>query len=305
LGVIRLGIKEKNAKGIEFPREVAFFVVPESLKPLVGDKPTKLTVLFPSDDPDRVLVADYIRYSGKLLTLKCDGERFVELPKTGGEVVGECKKERGKPCPCGAKAVGRLNVIILDAPLGVYQIVCGGEGRIADLLTELNVYKRALGRLTDVVFVVERGAAEVQIKKEDGSRLPKTGWPVHIKCEFTAAQAAHLRGITLPGMGVPQLPAGQIEEAQDEATPETPEEDAPWDLSLCYQTARRAGVEPTDYEAYLRAVYKSEPADLPNDAIAQEAEFWQKAAESPLALATAESLVRGAIKKAQRQGALL
>ena len=303
LGVIRLGVKEKNAKGIEFPRETAFFVVPDTLKPVVGERPTKLSVLFPSDDPQRVLVNDYIRYSGKLLTLKCDGERFTEFPKAGGELVGACKKEAGKPCACGAKAVGRLHVIILDAALGVWQIVCGGEGRIADLLTELEVYRRALGRLTDIVFTVERIPAEVQVKKEDGSRMPKTGWPVHIRCEFTAAQALKLRGVALPG--APALPAGQIEESEDEPAPETPEEDAPWDLSMAYQVARQAGLTVPDYETYLRATYKIEPADLPNEAIAREAEFWRKAQESPLALQTAKSVVRAVLKKAQKQGALL
>ena len=301
LGVIRLGIKERNAQGKEYPKETEYFVVPDSIKAVVGDRPTKLSVLFPSDDPHRILQADYIRYSGKLLTLKCDGERFTELPKAGGEVVGACKKEEGKPCQCGAKAVGRLNVIILDAALGVWQIVLGGEGRIADVLTELEVYRRALGRLTDIVFSVERIPAEVQVKKEDGTRMPKTGFPVHIRCEFTAAQAARLRGVALPG-----APAGQIEEGEDEPTPETPDEDAPWDISVSYQVARQAGLTVADYEAYLRATYKTEPADLPNEAIAREAEFWRKAQESPLAMTTAESVVRAVLKKAgTKQGSML
>ena len=300
LGVIRLGVKEKNAKGIEFPRETAFFVVPDSLKAAVGDRPTKLSVLFPSDDPHRVLQADYIRYSGKLLTLKCDGERFVELPKAGGEVVGACKKEEGKACPCGAKAVGRLNVILLDAPLGVWQIVCGGEGRIADLLTELEVYRRALGRLTDIVFSVERVPAEVQVKKEDGSRMPKTGYPVHIRCEFTAAQALSLRGIALPGLASAALPAaGKIEEAEGEAVPEAEPPAEEYDISWCFGRAKAAGLAPDDYRAYLAARWKTDVDNLPAEALRIEAEGWREAEKSALARETLKSVILTVLKKAK------
>ena len=302
LGVIRLGIKErKNDK--EYPREVEYFVVPTNLKPLLGERPTKISVLFPSDDPQRVLVADYIRYSGKLLTLKCDGERFTEIPKQGGEIVGDCKKPDGKPCQCGAKAVGRLNVIILDAPLGVWQIVVGGEGRIADLLTELEVYRRALGRLTDIVFSVERVPAEVQVRREDGTRLPKTGWPVHVRCEFTAAQAAALRGVPIPGLS-PALPAPPLVEAADEAVREEPHEEE-WDISMCFRVAGHAGFQPAEYETYLLACYKVKSGDLPNEAIGKEIEFWRKAQDSPLALATAKSVVVAVLKRVGTQPRML
>lgn len=305
LGVIRLGVKEKK-DGKEYPRETEFFVVPDTLKPTVGEYPKKLSVLFPSDDPHRILTADYIRYSGKLLSLKCDGERYTEIPRQGGEIVGDCKKATGKPCACGAKAVGRLNVILLDAPLGVWQIIVGGEGRIADLFMELEVYRRALGRLTDIVFVVERVPTEMQVKKEDGSRLARTGHPVHVRCEFTAAQAASLRGGALLGL-LPALP-GVVEEHEDEPTPETPEEEPPieeYDISWCYAAARRAGIDPPDYETYLRAVYKTEPGDLPNAAITDEVVLWHRAEENTTAQNTMRSMVQAVLKKAERQRALL
>jgi len=302
LGVIRLGIKERK-DGKEYPREVDYFVVPASLRVVAGEQPKSLSVLFPSDDPNRVLTADYIRYSGKLLTLKCDGERFTEFPRQGGEIVGDCKKESGKPCPCGAKAVGRLNVIVLNAPLGVWQVVVGGEGRIADLLTELEIYRRALGRLTDIVFTIERIPAEVQVRKEDGTRLPRTGWPVHIRCEFTAAQAAQLRGITFPGL-TPALPVPPLEEGEDDPVPAEPHEEE-WDISMCFRAAHQAGVDRADYEAYLRVTYKVEPADLPNAAIGKEADFWRNSQASAIATDTARSVVLAVLKRAGAQARML
>jgi hypothetical protein len=226
LGVIRLGAKVSNKSGPgEHPIELPYFVVPDDLKGLLEPRPTRLPVLFPSDEPERVLVADYIRYQGKLLTLKCDGEIFHEIAPNGVESTGRCRKVGREKCPCGAEAKARLNVIILDGPLGIYQVLIGGEQRIADLLSELLIFRQTLGRLTEILFYLERVPTEIQIKKEDGSRLARTGWPVHIRCDFTAKQALRARGLTVLGAGEPlaALPAREEEEA--EAVHEGPEDE--------------------------------------------------------------------------------
>ena len=177
LGVIRLGVKQTNARGAEYPAEVPYFVVPEELRGLLEPNPTRIPVLFPADEPERVLAADYIRYQGKLLTLKCDGETFREIAPSGQETSGPCRKAPREKCPCGAEAKARLNVIVLDGPLGIYQVLIGGEQRIADLMSELVVFRQTLGRLTEILFYVERVPTEIQVKRDDGSRLARTGWP--------------------------------------------------------------------------------------------------------------------------------
>src|SRR3990167_3015701 len=218
LGVIRLGIKALTDTGKEYPKEVPFFVMPFRIADIV-DEPTKLTVLFPHDDPERVLDASYIRYAGKLLTLKCDGERFIDIKKDGTETLGACQKPEQGPCPCGARAVGRLNVILYDAPLGVWQVMVGGDQRLADLMTELIVFRAAFGRLTDIVFEIERVPTEIQVRTEKG-RLSRTGWPVHVRCSFTAKQARALRGLAPEAL---PLAIGVIEEHDDEPAPDEPE----------------------------------------------------------------------------------
>lgn len=237
LGVIRLGIKETNARGTEYPKEVPFFVVPDDLKGVLEPRPTRIPVLFPSDEPERVLAADYIRYQGKLLTLKCDGETFREIAPSGQESTGRCRKAPREKCPCGAEAKARLNVIVLDGPLGIYQVLIGGEQRIADLLSELLVFRQALGRLTEILFYLERVPTEIQVRKDDGSRLARTGWPVHVRCDFTAKQALRARGLQVLGAGdaIAALPPAP-EETESEAVHEAHEEEP--------ESARRADSPP-------------------------------------------------------------
>ncbi len=200
LGVIRLGVKVRT-NGKEYPKETSWFVLPDELRKLLGDRPEEIEVLFPSDDISRTFPCDYTRYEGKLATLKCDGEEFVEFPKAGGERRGKCQKPADNPyakCPCGAKAQGRLNVIILhpEAQLGIWQVLIGGEQRVADLWMELRFFRQLFGRLTDLPFLIKREAAESQIRKEDGTRLARTGYPVHVRCrEFGVEQALKIRGM--------------------------------------------------------------------------------------------------------------
>lgn len=292
LGIIRLGTKQTNAQGKTFPVETSYFVLPPELQKHYGERPIKLEVLFPSDDIHGVLDASYVRYDGKLLGLKCDGERFVSIPKTGGEVTGRCKKPpvgpdgQRKPCECGAKAVGRLNVVLVEAPIGVYQVVLGGETRLEDLYSELEIYKRTFGRLTGILFTIERVPTEVQVKKEDGSRLARTGYPVRIRCSFTARQALAARRIDLhalpgaegyePGPAYqsdrPQLPAKPIEEADDDF------DDAEiFDVSAAFVAAKDIGVDHENYALYLRGVYKVDVDNLTGEHLEQQREMFEKA----------------------------
>jgi len=292
LGVIRLGIKTERG----LPAEVPYFVVPDALKCLLVPQPTKIPVLFPSDDLDRVLVADYVRYSGKLCTLKCDGETFHEFPKdrTPERTVPCQKTELRKPCPCGATAKARLNVIVLEGPLGVFQVLIGGEQRIADLLSELSVFKQTLGRLTHVLFWLERIPAEVQVRKDDGTRLAKTGWPVHVRCDFTAKQALRFRQLEILGEPavLAALPPGPLEEAETEAV--APDEDslatgrmesAPraespeaevtppaglddWTLEQVTALATTCGTGPQTFREYVLARFEQPLDELPPELLA-------------------------------------
>ena len=217
IGKIKLGItvtkevpdrENGGMKTVSFPQEVPHFVCPPELTELYGDKPTRLPILFPSDDIEKVLPTRYEVYSGGLLTLDCDGENAVSIPKKGPEVRFACERPMGEPgkptpeCKCGAKAKGQLNVIVLGGGIGTYQITVGGEQRLADLLTQLHIYRETFGSLKAVnghpiPFEIVRVPQTSQIRKggEDGERLTREGYPVKIVCHFTAEQALEARGM--------------------------------------------------------------------------------------------------------------
>lgn len=200
-GVIRLGIKVKSRDGTkDVPREVPWFVVPDELLAICGPRPTALPVLFPVEDPERVFDCWMTRYDGQTIGVKCDGENARCWDKAGAVDVVPCARPpvaAGEAirlaCPRKCKPVGRLNVIVLDAPLGIYQVVIGGEQRITDLMMALELARATAGRLTGLVFTLRRVETIVQILTPTG-RIPKKGWPVVLVPPFTAAQALAASG---------------------------------------------------------------------------------------------------------------
>lgn len=308
MGILRLGIATRCGKdwttcrqcwrsegkpGAGHPREVPYFVLPPDLKAKLGigpeeaDQPRALRVLFPSDDTRVVLPNDYTLYSGPLITRKCDGETCIVIPRKGRETIEPCMRppyevgQRPEPCKGGCRATARLNVILFDAPLGIYQVLIGGEQRIADLLTQLMIYKRQLGRLTDVPFLIERIATSSQRRTADDERIATTGYPVQVRCSFTARQVLEaLRAhdpTSIPALAAATLDlAGEAGEAAlhpeealldqdpdpgDEGDAASPCGDAErgvpdeWDLSMGYKAAKDLGLDATVYGRYLDHAY--------------------------------------------------
>lgn len=80
-GKIRLGIKTKNAQGVEYPKETEYFVlkdVPELAEHFKGttgsDKPTELPIFFPFDEIDECIVGWHKLYTASSLWCKGDGD---------------------------------------------------------------------------------------------------------------------------------------------------------------------------------------------------------------------------------------
>lgn len=75
LGDIRLGIKNKNDKGTEYPQNVDYFVLTDAPKvaQLFGEQPKELPIYLPFGTPDENLVAFYALWSGNNYSL-CMGD---------------------------------------------------------------------------------------------------------------------------------------------------------------------------------------------------------------------------------------
>lgn len=95
-GKIRLGIKVKNKGGVEYPKEVEYFVlrdVPELvehfLQTIGTDKPTELPIFFPFDDIDDCLIGWHKLHMASSLWCKGDG-RIIDYAidtQTGKRVI--------------------------------------------------------------------------------------------------------------------------------------------------------------------------------------------------------------------------
>lgn len=220
LGVIHLGVQVPNKAGEGMhPEEVPYFVCPPDLATRLGDEqPTAIRCLLPSSSPDVVLSAHYETWGqgprgGRYLLSRCDGERCVTIPAQGNEVVGACRRVypdgAASACECKGKALARLNVIPLAGPIGIYQVVMGGEQRIADVLMELRTFAAVLGSLTEIegkpiLFEIVRIPVDVQIRQADGKRIAKKGYPVHVRClNVSVAGALAARGQVMLGEGAP------------------------------------------------------------------------------------------------------
>jgi hypothetical protein len=281
LGTIRLGIKVNGA-----PRETPYFVLPDDLKPHLGDKPTALRVVFPADELTKICPSRYERWqAGKsgvgLLTRACDGQTCEEIPVDGHPTISKpCAKTDYAPCPEKCTARARLHIVLTESggPAGIYQILIGGEQRIADLYTSLEVIRLLTGgRLAGISAWIRRRPTVRQARDAQGRRIPITGYPVTAEPDFTVAQILKARGYD-PAMLPLALAAGQpigpvtpehLEEPEAIA-PGTDTEDSRWppveefDLSLAFKEVReRLGVDPPTYELYLRQTYGTDLDNLP------------------------------------------
>jgi len=162
LGKLRLGIKKKSAKsGAEYPAEVDYFVVPDEVKKIYGDKPTEIDVMLPLDDIDSIFPVSYKFYgSGK--GLKCNGDGEVAYG-----VDEKTKEMTEKKCPCNllddgkCKQSGTLSVMLQKINVGgVYQITTSSFNSIVDLASGIDYVKALIGRVAMVPLKLRRVATE-------------------------------------------------------------------------------------------------------------------------------------------------
>ena len=62
LGIIRLGLKAKNAKGVEYPKEMDYFVCPPEVQKVYGEKPKELDVMIPCENIESCFPQYYKMY---------------------------------------------------------------------------------------------------------------------------------------------------------------------------------------------------------------------------------------------------
>ena len=137
LGKIRLGIKEEGTDGNIYPTPTDYFVCPDEVKKVFGEKPRELRIMFPTEDREQ-WASQYLRCYSDSGDLLCRGDGETALARvetinreTGskGETISKllempCNPDR---CPIHkqgyCRRVMNLQFLLPDCPgFGVYQL---------------------------------------------------------------------------------------------------------------------------------------------------------------------------------------
>lgn len=192
LGMIKLGVKLKNEKGVEYPSEVDYFVVPPEVQEVFGDKPTSLNIMFPSEDVEMIASRSFKYYRSNRLGCKGNGEEALcyrgDLTKSH-VLVDESDREGSEheqilcecPCPLYNDAKKSCNVVldlmfmIPEVSLGgVYQISTHSNlnrQRVDDYIAYL---KSLVGRISRLPLKMSREEAKTTYINKENKRVTST-----------------------------------------------------------------------------------------------------------------------------------
>jgi len=161
LGSIRLGIKVKNARDVEYPKETEYFVCPDEVQKIYGAQPYELDVMLPINEIDAVFPTAYKHY-GSSRGLKCsgDGEMAFEVDQETREMIERkcpCEKLEGGQCKQSATLMVMLPRVSVG---GVYQIRTGSYNSIVDINSGIDYVAALLGRFALVPLKLRREKIE-------------------------------------------------------------------------------------------------------------------------------------------------
>ncbi len=159
---IRLGVKVISKKtGNEYPKEVDYFVVPEAVAKIYGDKPKELDIMMPTNDPEIFFPQSYKAY-GADQRLKCKGNG-----ETAERWIEDGLQERTCPCEwleekkCAKRA--HLMVFLPKVSLGgVFQLDSGSGRNIVTINSYIDYLFSLIGRCAMIPLKLIREPQKVQ-----------------------------------------------------------------------------------------------------------------------------------------------
>jgi hypothetical protein len=227
LGKIHLGIKAKSdkAKGAEYPKATDYFVVPDEVKAVYGEKPTKLDIMFPVEEPE-MFAQQWLRAYSMSQGLVCIGDGLEARRKIDVETGAianhetnqwewhqitcapqECPEYQTKRC----RRVMNLQFLLPNVPgLGVYQIDTSSFYSIVNINSMIKMLQGMLGRCSIVPLTLELGQIEVTPPGEKKKKV----FIMHINKDIKIAELARIA----------QLPVARV------LTPEPDTDEPPDDL---------------------------------------------------------------------------
>ncbi len=224
LGKIHLGVKDVNAKGVEYPKAVDYFVVPEEVAEVYGEKPTELDIVIPTEDPAIFFPQFYKQYSNKRgLVCKGDGSTANRVGEDGEMIEITCN-----PDTCefylkdDCKPVGNLLFVLPKVKgFGVYQVDTSSWNNIINLNSEIALLKNLLGRISGIPLKLTREVQKVQQKGAIRNIAL-----IHIRSPYSLTELQNSKkalgapepvSIEVPDNDIPESVPEEIEEPVKEA----------------------------------------------------------------------------------------
>ena len=308
LGKIRLGVVIQEPGKKPYPRATDHFVVPPAVAKLYGEEPKDLPIMFPGDDPARLFPQDYKMYRSAGLWCSGNGETAKRWTDRGE------LKELVCPCPylesgeCSPTAT--LNFLLPDVPgIGVWQITTTNQRSIVSLNTSLELFssRNMFGGLAGIPFQLKLRPEPLQRFDEKAGRMVKQTLQV-LSLDSLLPIREIIEWRQKSGKPVEALMPASFEEdeplssAGGSETPDPPGTGEEWDISLCFASAKKLGVEVPEYTAYLLGVYGKDVDNLPPDALTEQRGILEKALADPVFVGTqlAEA-IRLVAKKVQKR----
>ena len=187
LGKIRLGIK-RETEGTLYPEPTDYFVCPEEVKKVSGEKPRELRIMFPTNDPAQ-WASQYLRCYSESRRLICRGNGKVAVarislgssPSTNpGE--SELKEIQCSPVVCEAyqqglcRRVMNLQFLVPECPgFGVYQLDTSSYHSMVNINSSLELIYNICRRYAMIPLSLQLVEKEVQPEGHN-----KTAWVLNL-----------------------------------------------------------------------------------------------------------------------------
>jgi hypothetical protein len=172
LGKIRLGVKKEN-EGVSYPSPTDYFVCPDEVKKVFGEKPKELRIMFPTENSEQ-WASQYLRCYSASRGLVCRGDGEMALsrtsPKPGENILPLGMEEIVcNPGICGyykkgqCRRVMNLQFLLPDCPgFGVYQLDTTSFHSMKNINSALTFIRGVCQRVSMIPLSLQLVDQEVQ-----------------------------------------------------------------------------------------------------------------------------------------------
>lgn len=183
LGKVRLGIKVEEPKKNPYPRPTDYFVLPEAVQKYLGEKPTKIPIMFPTENQNE-FAPQFLKCYSFTQGMICRGDGIRATRKTDtatGDIANHTTKEwvfsevtcdpdtcpqymgdpeRGIKPQC--RRVMNLLFLIPEVPgFGVWQLDTSSFYSIVNINSCLDLIRRICGRISFIPLQLSLEPMEV------------------------------------------------------------------------------------------------------------------------------------------------